>query len=179
MDIVIHVDGQPCHADAQGAVRLLDFLRDSADSKSVKSACVSASCGACTVLLDGRSIRSCTVVTGQADGHSVTTVASTPDDALLRRIQDAFVEFHATQCGFCSPGMVMAALSLLREQGELDEESIRRGLRGNVCRCVGYPAILRAMLSLSSMPSDEHPLPPAPDSDHSSTVRPAARLSGH
>lgn len=157
MDITIDVDGQRCHAELDGATRLLDFLRDRAGRKSVKSACTSASCGACTVLLAGRSVRSCSVVVGQADGKAVHTVASARDDVLLRLIQDAFEEFHATQCGFCTPGMVMAALSLLKETGELTEDSARLGLRGNVCRCVGYPAIIRALLSVASG------YPPGPD----------------
>ncbi|MGQ4374766.1 (2Fe-2S)-binding protein [Streptomyces sp. SAS_267] len=149
MHITMEVDGKQCHADVEGSQRLIEFLRDHTREKSVKSGCVTASCGSCTVLLDGQSVRSCTVTAGQADGCSVATVRSAQHDPLLSAIQQAFIDSHATQCGFCAPGMVIAVRSLLAEEKELTEDDVRQGLRGNVCRCVGYPAILRAIRSLA------------------------------
>jgi carbon-monoxide dehydrogenase small subunit len=108
--------------------------------------CETTSCGACTVLLDGRSVKSCTVLAAQADGGEVTTIEGLADGDRMHPVQEAFRTCHGLQCGFCTPGMVMAAVSLIAEGRAGNEKSVRLGLKGNLCRCTGYHNIVRAVL---------------------------------
>jgi carbon-monoxide dehydrogenase small subunit len=137
---------------------LVHFLRDVAGLTATNVGCDTSSCGACTVLLDGQSVKSCTVLAAQADGCSVTTLEGLSGDlaqqdladidpARLHAVQRAFRAEHALQCGFCTPGMVMAAVSLLAENPDPTEEQVRSGLEGNLCRCTGYHNIVRAVLA--------------------------------
>jgi carbon-monoxide dehydrogenase small subunit len=124
------------------------FLRDVVGLTGTNVGCDTTSCGACTVLLDGRSVKSCTVLAAQADGCAVVTIeglADGPDD--MHPVQRAFQAEHGLQCGFCTPGMVMAAVSLLAENPSPTEEDVRSGLEGNLCRCTGYHNIVRAVLA--------------------------------
>jgi aerobic carbon-monoxide dehydrogenase small subunit len=126
---------------------LVHFLRDVADLTATNVGCETTSCGACTVLLDGESVKSCTVLAVQASGHQVVTAEGLSDDGRLHPVAEAFRQHHGLQCGFCTPGMVMAAVGLLRENPQPTEDEVRAGLEGNFCRCTGYHNIVRAVLA--------------------------------
>ena len=126
---------------------LVSVLRDRLGLTGTHIGCETTSCGACTVLLDGRSVKSCTVLAVQAQGHAVTTIEGLAGPAGLHPVQEAFRSCHGLQCGFCTPGMVMAAVSLIDEGRGEDESSVRRALKGNLCRCTGYHNIVQAVLS--------------------------------
>jgi aerobic-type carbon monoxide dehydrogenase small subunit (CoxS/CutS family) len=130
------------------------FLRETVGLTGTNVGCDTSSCGACTVLIDGESVKSCTVLTVQADGSAITTIEglSSPDGD-LHPMQEAFREHHALQCGYCTPGMVMAAISLIAENPGLDEAGVREGLEGNLCRCTGYHNIVEAVLAASAAAS--------------------------
>ncbi len=135
-----------CHeADVEPRQLLAYFLRDELGLTGTSVGCDTSSCGACTVLLDGESVKSCTVFAVQADGSEVTTVEGIANSSELHPVQQAFHEAHALQCGYCTPGFVMATISLLQENPNPSEEEIRLGLEGNLCRCTGYHNIVRAV----------------------------------
>ncbi len=151
MKITITVNGSQAAAEVEDRTLLVHFLRDVLGLTATNVGCDTSSCGACTVLLDGRSVKSCTVLAAQADGREVVTVeglAPGPDE--MHPVQRAFHEEHGLQCGFCTPGMVMAAVSLLDENPSPTEEDVRLGLEGNLCRCTGYHNIVRAVLAAST-----------------------------
>jgi carbon-monoxide dehydrogenase small subunit len=142
------VNGRVVAAEVADRTLLVHFVREVAGLTAANVGCDTSSCGACTVLLDGQSVKSCTVLAAQADGREVVTVeglASGPDE--LHPVQQAFRDEHGLQCGFCTPGMVMAAVSLLAENPRPTEEQVRSGLEGNLCRCTGYHNIVRAVLA--------------------------------
>ena len=147
--IALTVNGSRSEADVQPRQLLVYFLRDHLGLKGTNVGCDTTSCGACTVLLDGESVKSCTVLAVQADGCDVTTIEGLAPGGEagdeLHPMQQAFHEQHALQCGYCTPGFVMAAVSLLKEHPSPSEEEIRRGLEGNLCRCTGYHNIVRAV----------------------------------
>jgi carbon-monoxide dehydrogenase small subunit len=124
---------------------LVYVLRERFGLTGTNVGCDTSSCGACTVLLDGESVKSCTVLGVQADGHEVTTIEGLTEDGALHAVQEAFHQHHALQCGYCTPGFVMATISLLREHPNPSEQEIRHGLEGNLCRCTGYHNIVRAV----------------------------------
>jgi len=124
---------------------LVYVLRERLGLTGTNVGCDTSSCGSCTVLLDGESVKSCTVLGVQADGHEVTTIEGLADDGVLHAVQQAFHEHHALQCGYCTPGFVLATVSLLAENPNPNEEEIRHGLEGNLCRCTGYHNIVRAV----------------------------------
>src|SRR5437870_9971887 len=126
---------------------LVHFLRDVANLTATNVGCDTTSCGACTVLLDGESVKSCTVLAVQADGGEVTTIEGLGSAEAMHPVQQAFHEQHGLQCGYCTPGMVMAAVSLLAEHPDPTEAEVRNGLEGNLCRCTGYHNIVKAVLS--------------------------------
>jgi len=145
MHVALSVNGERREADVEPRQLLVYFLRDQLGLKGTNVGCDTSSCGACTVLVDGESVKSCTVLAVQADGADVTTIEglATGDD--LHPVQQAFQEEHALQCGFCTPGFVMATVSLLRENPSPSETEIRHALEGNLCRCTGYHNIVRAV----------------------------------
>jgi aerobic carbon-monoxide dehydrogenase small subunit len=144
------VNGNEITADVEDRMLLVHFLRDVANLTATNIGCDTTSCGACTVLLDGQSVKACTVLAAQADGRAVTTVEGLAGlDGELHPVQQAFRAEHGLQCGFCTPGMVMAAVSLLAENPSPTEEEVRLGLEGNLCRCTGYHNIVRAILAAS------------------------------
>jgi carbon-monoxide dehydrogenase small subunit len=143
--VAITVNGQRREADVEPRTLLVHFLREQLGLKGTNLGCDTSSCGACTILLDGESVKSCTVLAVQADGHEVTTIEGLGSDGELHPVQQAFQEQHGLQCGYCTPGMVMAAVGLLREQPNPSEEEIRAALEGNLCRCTGYVNIVRAV----------------------------------
>ena len=142
------VNGAPVAAEVEDRMLLVHFLRETAGLTATNVGCDTTSCGACTVLLDGESVKSCTVLAAQAEGRQVTTVEGLAGpDGELHPMQRAFHAEHGLQCGFCTPGMVMASVSLLRENPDPTEREVREGLEGNLCRCTGYHNIVRAVLA--------------------------------
>jgi carbon-monoxide dehydrogenase small subunit len=142
------VNGRTVDAEVPDRTLLVYFLRDVAGLTATNVGCDTTSCGACTVLLDGQSVKSCTVLAAQADGHQVTTVEGLANGGgEMHPVQRAFHAEHGLQCGFCTPGMVMATVSLLAENPRPTEEQVRTGLEGNLCRCTGYHNIVRAVLA--------------------------------
>jgi aerobic carbon-monoxide dehydrogenase small subunit len=144
-NVSLTVNGVSHKAEIEPRQLLVYFLRDQLGLKGTNVGCDTSSCGACTVLLDGESVKSCNVLAAQADGAEVTTIEGLAPDEELHPMQQAFHEYHALQCGYCTPGFVMAAVSLLKEQPNPSEEEIRVGLEGNLCRCTGYHNIVRAV----------------------------------
>ena len=124
---------------------LVHFLRDACGLTGTHVGCETSLCGACTVLLDGKAVKSCTVLAVQADRRNVTTVEGLAQDDQLHKVQQGFWECHGLQCGFCTPGMIMTAIQLLDELGKPTREQIARGLKGNLCRCTGYSHIIDAV----------------------------------
>jgi aerobic carbon-monoxide dehydrogenase small subunit len=143
--IAIGVNGRRHEADVEPRELLVYFLRERLGLTGTNVGCDTTTCGACTVLLDGRSVKACTLLAVQADGREVTTIEALALDGELHPLQRAFHEHHALQCGYCTPGMIMAALGLIEEGEDLSEEGIRLGLEGNICRCTGYQNIVKAV----------------------------------
>ena len=148
MQISVAVNGVDHKNDVEPRTLLVLYLREVLGLTGTKVGCDTSSCGACTVLLNGESVKSCTVLAMQADGASITTIEGmAPSDSEMHPIQEAFRENHGAQCGFCTAGMVMAAASLIEENPGLDEAQVRHGLEGNLCRCTGYHNIVKAVLA--------------------------------
>ena len=145
MRIGITVNGSAQDHDVEPRTLLVQYLREACALTGTKVGCDTSSCGACTVLLDGESVKSCTVLAVQADGGEVTTIEGLAANGELHPVQQAFHEHHALQCGYCTPGFIMAAVSLLDETPKPTEEEIRHALEGNLCRCTGYHNIVRAV----------------------------------
>jgi carbon-monoxide dehydrogenase small subunit len=144
--IALTVNGVRHEAEVEPRTLLVDFLRDDLDLTGTKIACDTSVCGACTIHLDGRAVKSCTVLAVQADGAEVTTIEGVATGGELHPLQDAFWERHGLQCGFCTPGMIMTGIELLTANGDgLSDQEIRRGLEGNLCRCTGYQNIVEAV----------------------------------
>lgn len=143
------LNGEACHTEIPEDVTLLKVLRDILHLTGTKEGCGEGDCGACTVLVDGRSVNSCLFPAVQAEGCQVMTIEGVEAHPELARIQKAFVDYGAVQCGFCSPGMIMSTVALLQKYPKPTEEEIRRGLSGNICRCTGYQAMVDAIQSLA------------------------------
>ena len=143
------LNGEPCHTEIPEDATLLKVLRDILHLTGTKEGCGEGDCGACTVLVDGRSVNSCLFPAVQAEGCQVMTIEGVEAHPELARIQKAFVDYGAVQCGFCSPGMIMSTVALLQKNPKPTEEEIRRGLSGNICRCTGYQAMVDAIQSLA------------------------------
>ena len=148
--ISVTVNGEQREAEVEPRQLLVYFLREQLGLTGTNVGCDTSTCGSCTVLLDGRSVKSCTLLAVQADGAEVTTIEGLGSDGELHPLQRAFHEQHGLQCGFCTPGMIMAALSLIEENGVLDDAAIREGLEGNLCRCTGYENIVAAVRNASA-----------------------------
>ncbi|MGU3581944.1 (2Fe-2S)-binding protein [Rhodococcus sp. C26F] len=144
MRITVTVDGTQYTDDVEPRLLLVHYLRDRLGKVGTVVGCDTSNCGACTVLLDDRSVKSCSMLAVQADGHSVTTVEGLATNGSLHPVQEAFREKHALQCGFCTPGMIMATIDLLSENSDPSDEDVRHGLEGNLCRCTGYQNIVAA-----------------------------------
>jgi aerobic carbon-monoxide dehydrogenase small subunit len=144
MRITVTVDGTNYTDDVEPRLLLVHYLRERLGKVGTVVGCDTSNCGACTVLLDGQSVKSCSVLAVQADGREVTTVEGLAVDGSLHPVQEAFREKHALQCGFCTPGMIMATIDLLSENPDPDEQEVRHGLEGNLCRCTGYQNIVSA-----------------------------------
>jgi aerobic carbon-monoxide dehydrogenase small subunit len=147
MQVSLTVNESARADDVEPRLLLVQYLRDVCGLTGTKVGCDTSSCGACTVLLDGESVKSCTMFAVQADGRQVTTIEGLHTTGPLHPVQQAFHENHALQCGFCTAGMVMASVSLLAEQPDATEQDVRLGLEGNLCRCTGYQNIVKAVLA--------------------------------
>ncbi|MEU6142964.1 (2Fe-2S)-binding protein [Streptomyces sp. NPDC047081] len=147
--ISVKVDGTTYQDEVEPRLLLIHYLRDRLGLSGTPIGCDTSNCGACTVELDGVSVKSCSVLAVQADGGEVTTVEGLAKDGELSALQRAFHEKHALQCGYCTPGMLMAARDLLRENPHPSADEIRHGLEGNLCRCTGYQNIVRAVQAAS------------------------------
>ena len=147
--VSIKVDGVDYSDEVEPRTLLVHYLREQVGKTGTVVGCDTTNCGSCTVHLDGTSVKSCTMLAVQADGHDVTTIEGLATDGELHPMQQAFHENHALQCGFCTPGMIMQSLDLLRENPSPTEEEVRHGLKGNLCRCTGYQNIVKAVMAAS------------------------------
>ena len=145
MRISVTVDGDRYDDDVEPRMLLVQYLRERLGKTGTVVGCDTSNCGACTVHLDGSSVKSCNVLAVQADGAEVTTVEGLAQDGELHPMQEAFRECHALQCGYCTPGMIMQSIDLLNRNAEPSEQEIREGLEGNLCRCTGYHNIVKAV----------------------------------
>ncbi|MCH2623023.1 MAG: (2Fe-2S)-binding protein [Acidimicrobiales bacterium] len=147
MEVSVTVNGVVRSADVEARTLLVHLLRDELGLTGTNVGCDTSSCGACTVLVDGLSAKSCTLLAVQVEGAELTTIEGLAGDDGLHPMQQAFQDCHGLQCGFCTPGMVMAAVSLVDEYQDLDGDAVREGLEGNLCRCTGYQNIVKAVLA--------------------------------
>jgi aerobic carbon-monoxide dehydrogenase small subunit len=145
--ISVTVNGTRHEADVEPRQLLVYFLREQLGLTGTNVGCDTTSCGSCTVLVEGKSVKSCTMLAVQADGRAIKTIEAMAENGELHPLQRAFHEHHGLQCGYCTPGMIMAADSLIRENPDLTEDSVRLGLEGNLCRCTGYQNIVKAVLA--------------------------------
>jgi carbon-monoxide dehydrogenase small subunit len=145
--VALTVNGARHEVEVEPRDLLVHVLREQLGLTGTNIGCDTSSCGACTVMLDGQSVKSCTVLAVQADGAAVTTIEGLASNGELHPVQQAFHDHHALQCGYCTPGMVMAAVSLIENGEASDRDAIRRGLEGNLCRCTGYHNIVEAVAS--------------------------------
>jgi carbon-monoxide dehydrogenase small subunit len=153
MKVSLTVNGTKQEHDVEPRTLLVHYIRQQAELTGTNVGCDTSSCGACTVLVDGESVKSCTMLAVQADGADITTIEGLATNGVMAPMQEAFRENHALQCGFCTPGMVMAAVSLLKEHPSPTEAEVREGLEGNLCRCTGYHNIVKAVLAASGSTS--------------------------
>ena len=147
MQISVTVNGTVHSADVEPRTLLVHFIRENVGLTGTNIGCDTSSCGACTIHMDGESVKSCTILAVQADGSTLDTIEGLADGEELHPMQRAFQENHGLQCGYCTPGMVMAAVSLLDENPSPTEREVRLGLEGNLCRCTGYHNIVQAVLA--------------------------------
>lgn len=149
--VKITINGQDQSAELDPRTLLVDFIRETAGLTGTNIGCDTSQCGSCTVHLDGLAVKSCTVLAVQADGSDVTTIEGLAEDGQLHPMQQAFWDEHGLQCGFCTPGMIMAATKLVEGDPAISEEAIRHGLEGNMCRCTGYQNIVNAVKAAAAV----------------------------
>ncbi|MFN0085704.1 MAG: (2Fe-2S)-binding protein [Blastocatellia bacterium] len=145
MKITLSINGATHEADIEPRLLLVHFIRDLAGLTGTHIGCETTICGACTVLMDGKAVKSCTLLAIQASGAEVTTIEGLSQDGALHPVQEGFWECHGLQCGYCTPGMILTACGLLRANPQPTEEEIRHGLEGNLCRCTGYQNIIESV----------------------------------
>src|ERR1700729_4489631 len=150
--VSLTVNGKPVTAEVEARTLLVQLLREQLRLTGTHVGCDTSQCGCCVVHVDGKALKSCTMLAVQADGTNVLTIEGLADGETLHPIQEAFRENHGLQCGFCTPGMIMAAVSLLKEHPHPSEAEVREGLEGNLCRCPGYHNIVQAVLAASRTP---------------------------
>jgi carbon-monoxide dehydrogenase small subunit len=156
-DITIRINGQEHSATVDARLLLVHALRERFELTGTHIGCETTSCGACTVVMDGRAVKSCTLFAVQADGHDVTTIEGLADGEQLHPLQQGFWEQHGLQCGYCTPGMIMATLPFLGANPSPDEDEIRTAISGNLCRCTGYADIVRSVLWAAALMRGETP----------------------
>jgi carbon-monoxide dehydrogenase small subunit len=143
--ITLSINGQKHQAEVEPRLLLVHFIRDLAGLTGTHVGCETSICGACTVLMDGKPVKSCAILAVQADGAEITSIEGLATNGQLHPVQEGFWECHGLQCGYCTPGMIMASVGLLKENPNPSEEQIRHGLEGNLCRCTGYQGIVDAV----------------------------------
>ena len=143
--VTVTVNGVAYTRDVEPRMLLVDFIRDALGLTGTNIGCDTSQCGACTIHLDGMAVKSCTMLAVQADGSTITTIEGLAKQGQLHAVQQAFWDQHGLQCGYCTPGMIMAAVKLVENNPGITEEQIRHGLEGNICRCTGYQNIVRAV----------------------------------
>ena len=151
MKVSFMLNDRDIEVEAPGNRALLDLLRDDLGVKSVKKGCENGECGACTVLLDGAPVTSCLVLAPQVEGKSVTTIDGLVDDPFMVKLRQAFLEDGAIQCGFCTPGVLISSYALLKGNPKPTADEVKKAIEGNLCRCTGYVAIIKAILHASEM----------------------------
>ncbi len=149
MNVSITVNGQLQSHDVEPRTLLVHYIRENCELTGTNVGCDTSSCGACTIHLDGEAVKSCTILAVQADGGIIGTIEGLAKDGVMHPMQESFRENHGLQCGYCTPGMVMAAISLLDENPNPTEHDVRIGLEGNLCRCTGYHNIVKAVLAVA------------------------------
>ncbi|ABS64569.1 (2Fe-2S)-binding domain protein [Parvibaculum lavamentivorans DS-1] len=147
--VAMTVNGKPASADIEARMLLVQFIREQLGLTGTHVGCDTSQCGACVVHVDGRAVKSCTMLATQAEGAEILTIEGLAPDGDLHPVQKAFREHHGLQCGFCTPGMIMTAVDMIRRKPDLDEETVRDELEGNICRCTGYHNIVKAILAAS------------------------------
>ena len=152
-DVSVTVNGERREAEVEPRQLLVYFIRETVGLTGTNVGCDTSSCGSCTVLLDGESVKSCTLLAAQADGREITTIEAMASDGQLHPLQEAFHRNHGLQCGYCTPGMIMAAASYLKENPTPSEEDVRLALEGNLCRCTGYQNIVKSILDAAQQMS--------------------------
>jgi len=172
--ISIKVNGTSYERDVEPRTFLVDFIREDVGLTGTNVGCDTSQCGACTVHMDGAAVKSCTVLAAQADGASVTTIEGLATGGALHPMQRAFTEKHGLQCGFCTPGMIMTAVKLVESHPHIEEDEIRHGLEGNLCRCTGYENIVRAVAEGSRLYEPHSPWE-TEQAEHRITLREAER----
>jgi carbon-monoxide dehydrogenase small subunit len=151
MDVTVTINGQEHTHDVEPRTLLVHYIREQVGLTGTNIGCDTSSCGACSIHLNGEAVKSCTLLAAQADGQEVRTIEGmAADDGTLHPMQQAFMENHGLQCGYCTPGMVMAATSLLDENANPTEQEVRIGLEGNLCRCTGYHNIVKSVLAAAN-----------------------------
>jgi carbon-monoxide dehydrogenase small subunit len=155
--IALTVNGIRREAEVEPRLLLVYFLRESLGLTGTNVGCDTTSCGACTVMMDGKSVKSCTVLAVQADGSEITTIEGLASNGQLHPLQEAFRKNHGLQCGFCTPGMIMAGLGLIESGASMEDEDVRLGLEGNLCRCTGYQNIVKAIQEAAGQMRQEAP----------------------
>ena len=143
----INVNGQDLSTEVEDRQLLVHFLRDDMDLTGTHVGCDTSQCGACVVHLEGKAVKSCTMLAVQANGKNITTIEGIADGDNLHPVQEAFRDHHGLQCGFCTPGMIMAAIDIINRKPNLDEKTVREELEGNLCRCTGYQNIVKSILA--------------------------------
>ncbi len=161
MNVNLTVNGREVSADVEPRTLLVHLIRENLHLTGTHVGCETGYCGACTVHLDGKPVKSCTMLAVQADGSNITTIEGLASNGELHAVQEGFWERHGLQCGFCTPGMIMSAAALLEENSNPSEDEIRHGIEGNLCRCTGYHNIVRAVEYAGAKMRGEEP--PAPD----------------
>ena len=173
--ISVTVDGTSYTDDVEPRTLLVQYLREQLGKTGTVIGCDTSNCGACTVHLDGRSVKSCNVLAVQANGHEVTTIEGLGQEGSLHPMQEAFWEEHGLQCGYCTPGMIMAAADLLARNPSPSEDEVRNGLEGNLCRCTGYHNIVKAVLSAAEEGDSSSVSEPGPTAEGRENVEELAQ----
>jgi len=150
MKVSITINGSAQSHEVEPRTLLVHYIREQAKLTGTNIGCDTSSCGACTVHLDGEAVKSCTILAAQADGGAVTTIEGLATNGEMHPMQKAFMENHGLQCGYCTPGMVMAAIGLLNENPKPTDDEVRLGLEGNLCRCTGYHNIVKSVLAAAN-----------------------------
>jgi carbon-monoxide dehydrogenase small subunit len=149
--LTLHVNGEPRSLEVDGRTLLVHALRDGLGLTGAHVGCDTSQCGACTVLVDGRAVKSCTVLAGQVAGTEITTIEGLARDGELHPVQRAFVEHHGLQCGYCTPGVILASVDLLGRDSDPTDEAVRHALRGNLCRCTGYQTVVESVIAAGAL----------------------------